>query len=47
VVVVYENQIVMARTLQESIQSIFNPKAVPSAIVRPVDAINDLPAPKN
>lgn len=47
VVVVYENQIVMARTLQESIQAIFNPKAVPSAIVRPVDAINDLPAPKN
>jgi uncharacterized membrane protein (UPF0182 family) len=47
VVVVYENQIVMARTLQESIQAIFKPKSVPSAIIRPFDAINDLPPPKS
>jgi uncharacterized membrane protein (UPF0182 family) len=46
VVVVYENQIVMARTLQESIQAIFNPSvAPPAAIVRPLEVLDELPPP--
>jgi hypothetical protein len=46
VVVVYENQIVMARTLQDSIQAIFNPTiAPPTAIVRPLEALENTPTP--
>lgn len=38
VIVVYENQIVMAETLNTALKAIFNPQATPSeAIVRPVE----------
>lgn len=42
VIVVYENQIVMAETLEESLDSIFQPsKKKNTAIVRPVEALPD------
>ena len=39
VVVVYENQIVMAETLDEGIQAIFQPQSSDSTIIRPVEDV--------
>ena len=40
VIVIYENQIVMAETLDEGIDAIFKPKGNSEAIVRPVEDVN-------
>ena len=40
VIVVYDNQIIMAETLNKAIETIFNGKSDPKAIVRPVENLN-------
>ena len=40
VIVVYENQIVMAKTLDRAINAIFQPQDDPEAIIRPVEDVN-------
>lgn len=39
VIVVYENQIVMAETLEEGINAIFQPQSNPETIIRPVEDV--------
>ena len=39
VIVIYENQIVMAETLDEGIQAIFQPQDNPETIIRPVEDV--------
>ncbi|MEO1801087.1 MAG: UPF0182 family protein [Cyanobacteria bacterium J06629_2] len=39
VIVIYENQIVMAETLDEGIQAIFQPQDNPNTIIRPVEDV--------
>ncbi len=40
VIVVYDNQIVMAETLDKAIETIFNGKSDPKAIIRPLENVN-------
>ena len=39
VIVIYENQIVMAETLEEGIQAIFQPQDNTKTIIRPVEDV--------